>query len=182
MHSFQRVGRFCLLICAVLAFSPAALAQKPDQGNADTDGLVLDGASSRQGQVPDQTVAVAHTPYQWELRTRQGTQTLFIRDRNTGDEIAEELGCFMCEGDDDNCNQDGIFVLTEPGIKDTTAFLLVCHQGAHSQRARLIAPAQQSTPVIDVTGAYFVDWELIDGTLLITHDGEAPNSIIWPLP
>ena len=182
MHSFQRVWRFCLLICAVLAFSPAVLAQKADQGHADTDGLVLDWASSRQRQVPDQTVTVAHTPYQWELRNSQGTQTLFIRDRDTGDEIAEELGCFMCEGDDDNCNQDGIFVLTEPGIKDTTAFLLVCHQGAHSQRARLIFPAQQSTPVIDVTGAYFVDWELVDGTLLITHDGEAPNSIIWPLP
>ncbi|MCC4242683.1 hypothetical protein [Thalassospira povalilytica] len=182
MHSFQRVGHFCLLICAALAFSPAVLAQKADQGNADTDGLVLDWASSRQGQVPGQTVTLGHTPYQWELRTSQGTQTLFIRDRNTGDEIAEELGCFMCEGDDDNCNQDGIFVLTQPGIKDTTAFLLVCHQGAHSQRARLISPAQQSTPVIDVTGAYFVDWELVDGTLLITHDGEAPNSIIWPLP
>ncbi|WP_288350684.1 hypothetical protein [uncultured Thalassospira sp.] len=182
MHSFQRVGRFCLLICAVLAFSPAALAQKPHQGNADTDGLVLDGASSRQAQVPDQTVTVAHARYQWELRTSQGTQTLFIRDRNNGDEIAEELGCFMCEGDDDNCNQDGIFVLTQPGIKDTTAFLLVCHQGAHSQRARLISPAQQSIPVIDVTGAYFVNWELVDGTLLITHDGEAPNSVIWLQP
>ncbi|HAY49210.1 MAG TPA: hypothetical protein DCY62_09605, partial [Thalassospira sp.] len=96
MHSFQRVERFCLLICAVLAFSPAARAQKPDQGHADTDGLVLDEASSRQGQVPDQTVTVTHTRYQWELRTSQGTQTLFIRDWNTGNEIAKELGCFMC--------------------------------------------------------------------------------------
>lgn len=182
MHSFLRAGCFGLFTYAMLAFPLAAFAKQPDQGNPAKGGLVLDEASSRQGEVQDQTVIVLHTPYQWELSTKQGNQTLFIRDWNTGDEIAEDLGCFMCEGDEDNCNQDGIFVLTEPDVRDTTAFLLVCHKGAHSQRARLIAPAQQSTPVIDVTGAYFVNWELVDGKLLITHDGDAPNNVIWPLP
>lgn len=113
----------------------------------------------------------------WVLRVglSEGTKTLEVftdvslakNKQILSSDISE---CFFCRGDEDNCAEDGIDIIeiprhTQPIIR------AVCHVGAHSQRLMLFDPKQsRDKPVLERTGAYFLNSSQKDEGLFLSYD------------
>ena len=144
------------ILVGLLMLTLPVRAEIPETGTAQH--VKLDGGTSLDW-------LLKHSDHMdWNLTVSGNAQVLI--DANLGN-------CHFCEGEEDNCSADGIFIRQINGI-DTPITLAVCHTGAHGQQLQLFDPAvSASIPAMLISGSYFVDWRLNDnGTLTIEWDGD----------
>ncbi|OCW57362.1 lysozyme inhibitor LprI family protein [Hoeflea olei] len=141
----------------------------------------LDDAASRRGvPAPGETVAIDDSRFSWRLAGTAAEPVLEALDSERGTTLSRPLDCTFCDGEDDNCSADGIFVMQEEEASDRPLLFAVCHAGAHSQRLTLFDPKLSGLdPVLEVTGAYYLEWEVANG-LRVTPDGDPQKARSWP--
>ena len=109
----------------------------------------------------------------WRISNLHGSQTVSIRESESNHlKLNYDISdCNFCEGQEDNCENDGVFTLDalEQGANGKLG--IVCHVGAHSQRLMIFVPElNPDSPVFEMTGLYFIDYEFMDGGLVIRYD------------
>lgn len=157
-----------LICCALLIFTlpgGAALAAEPAAG---------------------QRQPLADTGWYWTLDAAEG-QTLRLSGPQGGAAVYDISDCMFCSGEEDNCQQDGIHPLPLPD--NEPALAVICHVGAHSQQAQVVAPLRdRQQPVFRVTGNYWVEHQLSNHGLTVNYDRRESNgefsvhSARWPAP
>lgn len=79
--------------------------------------------------------------------------------------------CLFCEGEDDNCEEDGIKEITPASMPKEPILAVICHVGAHSQRLQILAPQRSSKDaVFTVTGEYFVSYQPTSQGIIVQYD------------
>lgn len=134
--------------------------------------------------VADETHAVRETGWRWQMN--EGAQQSIVL--SAGDEQTAEYDiseCMFCSGEEDNCDEDGIYPVSLPD--NEPAIAVICHKGAHSQRLQVLAPMRDAEkPVFEVTGDYWVNVELAETGLSVTYDRRKAEGVIatlmakWP--
>lgn len=134
--------------------------------------------------VTGQDQTLAETGWQWMLTdtdTLRVQMSNALRDNATYD-ISE---CMFCSGEEDNCQEDGVFPVNLP--ENEPAIAVVCHTGAHSQRVQVLAPMRdRKQPVFTATGTYWVDYQPLDRGFNVTFDKRGSdgtpsiNTVTWP--
>lgn len=79
--------------------------------------------------------------------------------------------CMFCTGEEDGCEQDGIFALSlEPDL-DKPILVAVCHIGAHSRELQIFTPDMDSEEAVFVaTGDYTIDYQIESKGIKVTVD------------
>lgn len=161
-----------------------ALRVQSDYSGPHCLEYVLSEDASRYGeQAADAVVQIPASGLEWSVVGRHGDRWLEVRNTASKSAVAsmDISRCNFCSGDGDNCARDGILVMQPTKSPSRPAVFHVCHVGAHSQRLQLIDPvASGSEILLDVTGAYYLDWEISDGALHVLPDGDRPRSVEWP--
>ncbi|MEP1317207.1 MAG: hypothetical protein ABJX32_13960 [Tateyamaria sp.] len=95
--------------------------------------------------------------------------------------------CHFCDGEDDNCETDGIVEVSFVVQPEEPIVAVACHIGAHSQRFQIFAPWRNDTDaVFSVTGAYYVAYQIRSANVSVEYDAKGENDSfetlveIWP--
>lgn len=130
--------------------------------------------------------------YKWRLDATAGlSYNLMIRKESQGQLVArydlEDLS--FCEGAEDNCELDGIFVLDLPGMADEPVLVVIGHIGAHGQKLLIYRPLKDKTkPVFEATADFALGLRVRRDGVDVTVDralagGEArQEQLYWPAP
>ena len=150
------------------------------------DGPALTIAASRFGEQSCETVEIPYADMFWQVTGETGDRHLVIRRTADGTELARQdiSDCRFCgDSREDNCQEDGVFVLQDWRTPEKPALFHVCHVGAHSQRLDLIDPTVTGgASQLRVTAPYILTWKLRNGTLTATPDGDNRQRKFWPTP
>ncbi len=131
-------------------------------------GLFIGIASLADEPVMNLKHSISKTGWWWILSKNQGLQLTL--SSNQGKSYYYDISeCMFCSGEEDNCNQNGIFPITLLGNEPILG--VVCHQGAHSQQLQILAPLRNAEQaVFSVTGDYWVDYQLTPKGIQIYYD------------
>lgn len=107
----------------------------------------------------------------WRLLEQQRSQWLEVTDDNGAPAGRYELGhCRFCAGEDDGCDDTGIFPVLVP-TRQLPVLGAVCLIGAHSMEGWIFDPAADPVaPAFTVTGAYVVRARVEPGRIVFQHD------------
>ncbi|WP_375689204.1 lysozyme inhibitor LprI family protein [Pseudooceanicola sp. LIPI14-2-Ac024] len=137
---------------------------------------LVEDASMRGEPVTGQPVPIPGTQMSWQVEGSWGDYRLGL----SGGPM-QPLSCGFCEGAEDNCDADGIFIMQEADAPGRPILFAVCHVGAHSQGVTAFDPSTGAAdPVLRVIGDYYVDWEVSGGRLTVTPDGDTDRQQSWP--
>lgn len=138
------------------------------------------------------TVGVRHMlesgDYSWQINDRYNSSfMMFAGESQTPVADYDLSGCMFCEGEDDNCESDGVFEI-DLNTKQVEPILgVVCHVGAHSQRFQVLAPWRKtSAPAYVVTGDYYVSFEHTNEGVSVEYDRRNDEGVFqkkivnWP--
>ncbi len=134
--------------------------------------------------VAGQSHPIGNSGWHWMLSdpTFYSIQLSDTQDNRTVYDISE---CMFCSGEEDNCDEDGVYPVNLPGNEPAVA--VICHKGAHSQRVQVLAPQRdREQPIWSVTGAYWVKSQPLDNGLKVTYDRLSDdgtpsiNTVLWP--
>ena len=79
--------------------------------------------------------------------------------------------CVFCEGEDDNCESDGIVEINLTTRPEEPILAVTCHVGAHSQRFQILAPWRNKTDAAySVSGDYYVLYEIDSAGVSVEYD------------
>jgi len=136
--------------------------------------------------IKDQYTKIASSNWSWSvIQNKPGYAWLELID-SKGAEMRYDISeCYFCKGEDDNCEQDGIYPIKL--INNEPVVALVCHVGAHSQTLQVFAPMRdQNNPVFSVTGDYWVNHQQIQNGIKVQYDRVQSDgkgielTAIWP--
>lgn len=147
--------------------------------------LLFQASAMAAEPVYNQYFPLGDHAYQWRVEAGKGTTTLVIAKAHSPQAAAryDLSDCYFCSGEEDNCEQDGVFPITHGQSQQSTALGVICHIGAHSQRFMIFSPTQTGAdPVLDVTGNYFVSTEIYRGGIKVHYDGDEGKQFVryWP--
>lgn len=124
----------------------------------------------------------------WTVKQSKGSKILDVRLAGTDHQDIPALlevdisDCSFCDGEGDNCAEDGVRLLEIPAYPNPLA-LVICHVGVHSQRLMIFDPLQDRLqPTFLRTGAYWVNASISKGRLVLKYDkaGYGPNCLDEP--
>ncbi|MGB0921026.1 MAG: hypothetical protein ACPG06_00680 [Alphaproteobacteria bacterium] len=144
-------------------------------------GVLAEEPSCRRGFSTDGVAPL------WSLERDSYSSTLVVT--KAGEPLANRRydisDCKFCLGEDDNCEQDGVFPIKHGEGGQKVAVGVTCHVGVHSQRIRIFLVSHDAEgPVLDITGNYFVSVQAVPGGVLIDYDGDGGEKFVryWPKP
>jgi len=110
----------------------------------------------------DSNNPIAKGSWFWRINSSDTEQLILKQKAKNSVEIQFDIaGCMFCEGEEDGCNQDGVFDLSKLLKTAEPLVLLVCHIGAHSRLLEIYAPERNSSePVFRQTGDYVIDFKV----------------------
>ena len=98
-------------------------------------------------------------------------------------------GCMFCSGEDDGCEQDGIFAISLQQDLNEPIVAAVCHIGAHSRMLQIFAPHRDRQDAVHtVTGDFIIDYDIDPQGITVKYDrrnevGEFMQKLSrWPQP
>jgi len=140
---------------------------------------------------PGETVAIAGTgwAYRYEIDRHAGSLRLFTIAAPQRQAVYSLGVCAFCAGNEDNCHRDGLFPLRLVEAPAEPVVVAVCHVGAHSQQAKILAPLRDPrAATLAVTGQYAVvarpqrDGIVIERDELAAGQNVLHRSVPWPGP
>lgn len=97
------------------------------------------------------------------------------RDQTTPILKADITGCSFCDGEEDNCTENGVKIVTLDG-RPGPVVQVVCHVGAHGQRLMVFDPRHSlSEPVLQRTGSYWIAVRTDGAALSMAYDRPASD-------
>ena len=132
---------------------------------------------------------IANDFWYWRINSKDTEQLILISKGKKVPEIKFDIsGCMFCEGEEDGCEQDGIFDLSKQLNTTEPLVILVCHIGAHSRLLEIYAPERDSqNPVFQQTGDYVIDYSVNSNGVEVSFDRRDDNgefqqlTKLWPL-
>ncbi len=83
----------------------------------------------------------------------------------------ELANCMFCEGEEDNCDSDGVVEVNLTAHPGEPILAVTCHVGAHSQQFQVLAPWRNKTsPAYSVTGDFFVLHDIDAAGVSVEYD------------
>ncbi len=79
--------------------------------------------------------------------------------------------CIFCEGEEDNCESDGVVEINLTTFPEEPILAVACHFGTHSQRFQIFAPWRNTTDAVySVSGDYYVLYEIDSAGVSVEYD------------
>lgn len=168
---------------------PAVPRRRPRRALAFAAALAVLAAAQAGAEEPrpGETVPVPGTGWSYRYEAGVAGGTLHLADGGGRQADYRLDGCGFCSGGEDNCAHDGLFALRLVAAPAEPVVVAVCHVGAHSQQAAVLAPLRDArAPVLTVTGRYSVVARPVRDGLRVEHDEQADGArprrvtVLWP--
>ena len=124
-----------------------------------------------RAEIPSQSEAVPfpNAAYEWRLDAMAGIGFV-LTINGQGKTIAhyELAGAMFCDGEEDNCELDGIFPIALASAAKEPVLAAVTHVGVHSQRISVFRPLKdKAKPVFEATAEYALILKVVPDGLAV---------------
>lgn len=129
------------------------------------------GAAQAEVPAPRQPHPFPNASYQWRLDGPDIAPAITVEANGAAVARYPLDGSRFCEGEEDNCDLDGIFPIVLEGAPDEPVLGVVSHIGAHGQRLEVLRPlADKAQPVFTATADYALSFKIQPQGLEVTVD------------
>jgi len=120
----------------------------------------------------DHSHSINSTGWIWRIDSQDtDVLKLFKADSKKPTRNYDLAGCMFCSGQDDGCDQDGIFDISLQQALNEPIVVAVCHVGAHSRMLQIFAPNQDKQEAVHtVTGDFVIDYDIDPQGITINYD------------
>jgi len=125
----------------------------------------------------DRNHTINATNWSWRIDSHQKHSLKLFQTDTAYPAIHYDLSsCMFCSGEEDGCNQDGIFSIKVKKTLNEPILAVVCHIGAHSRLLQLFAPLRdKNNAVYTITGDYIIDYEIDPHGITVKYDRRNKN-------
>lgn len=116
--------------------------------------------------------SIKDTGWFWRIDSQHTDVLKLYQSHSTSPVVLYDLaGCMFCSGQDDDCDQDGIFDISLQQAMNEPIVVAVCHVGAHSRMLQIFAPQRDTQNAVHtVTGAFIIDYDIDPQGITIRYD------------